>query len=228
MKRKLAILMIIFVLLTCLMFSYQIDTENHTMNMQLILNGINIATETFWLKKMDTKSLEVKAETLIDINYKGTVYTAKYLTTGKFNDLKVESYNATITATNGNFHYSLEKRKNGFEIFFKTPASSNKKFLNISDDLYLLDNNVMWNWFLVIKALEKSGKSKLKVVIPQLSSHPMVKIPVFDLEILDEYSEEGYKFYILSLVNSQVIVKLDENGRIIEILQGAFRVTQTR
>jgi len=208
-------------------FSSIIQEEEHTMNMQLILNGTDVATETFYLKNMSENFLEVGAKTIIDIKYKGTVYQAEYQTFGKFSDLKVESYNATVTATNGKFHYSLKRLINGFEVSFETPTISDKKVLNVSDDLYLLDNNIMWNWFLIVKVLEKTKKDKLKVIIPQLSSHPMIDTPIFDLKILDKYSENNYKFYIISLVNSQIIIKLDSNGKIIEILEGAFRVVQS-
>lgn len=219
---------LIILLLTISAFSFPVNEENHIMKMQLILNGSAVATETFLLRKLGESSLEISAKTLMDINYKDTVYKAKYQTTGRFNNLKVESYDATVTATNGKFHYSLKKLAKGFEIFFETPTTSNKKILNASDELYLLDNNIMWNWFLIVRALEKTKKDKLKVVIPQLSSHPMIDIPIFNLEVLDEYSENDYKFYILNLVNSQVIVKIDKNGKIVEILQGAFKVIQAK
>lgn len=219
---------IVLMLLASLVFiTFSFSNENHMMKMVLIPTGTNIATETFSIRDIGPKSLEVVSQTTIDINYQGTVYKAKYLTTGSFNDFKVESYSATITATNGNFYYLLRKIKDDFEIYYQTPVTSNKKVFNVSEDLYLLDNNVMWNWFLIIKALEKSEKNNLKVIIPQLSSHPMIDTPVFDLKVLDEYSEDNYKFYILSLVNSQIIVKIDETGKIIEILQGAFKVTQS-
>ncbi|MDI3471829.1 MAG: hypothetical protein PWQ48_110 [Thermotogaceae bacterium] len=217
----------LMILVSFIVITFSFSAESHTMKMILIPTETNIATETFSIKDIGSKSFEVTSQTVIDINYQGTVYKAEYLTAGNFDDFKVESYSATITATNGNFYYFLNKVENGFEIYYQTPVASNKKVFNTSEDLYLLDNNIMWNWFLIIKVLEKSKENNLKVVIPQLSSHPMIDIPVFDLKVLDEYSEDNYKFYILSLVNSQIIVKIDETGKITEILQGAFKVTQS-
>lgn len=216
MKRTFIVTALLFTVVTLFSQVLNAETEAQPWKFSIKLLSLPFATETVSFSSPADDSLSRTFESKTFLTSQGVKGT--FLTKGKIENQRIVEYTLDSDYNNAKIKIDASVKEDILTVTYGDKAVQ----IPWKENTILLDNNLSFMWQLFLFFYHNTAFTSFEVVIPQLITKS--ESIVFPLSIEQSSERDGEITLIFKLVNSNGVIKMDANYRLMLIQLGASKV----